>query len=126
MSDHNEDLALRVRGLPAGTLKALDQLARDAGMSREGLIRQKLVEMAEAPRVVQRYALRAACIETGGRVTVRRELNGVATAVGQGWSEAQAQAVRDAKTLIERNNPGDREHAIAVLRGAFESVVEIN
>lgn len=126
MTEHNEDLALRVRGLPEGTLKALDQLARDAGMSREALIRQKLVEMAEAPRVVQRYALRAVSVESGGRVTIRREHNGIVNVVGQGWSEAQASTIRDAKDLMERNHQGDREQAIALLWGAFDSVVEVN
>jgi hypothetical protein len=97
--------------------------AAAAGESTEAWARRILATAAAAPIVRQRYTLKATG-ENGARAHVRREPDGIIGRGLQNATQAQADAYRQAINLVERNGPGDRERAIALLAAEFEDVFE--
>ncbi len=105
---------------------ALDERAGASGMSRNRLIEDILARAVAAPYVKPRYTLRAFGPDAS-RVTIARESddpNGVGGGAAS-LSQAQADAYRRAKVLVQRNDPGDREAAKAALMAVFDEVIEL-
>ena len=82
------------------------------------------VTAAAGPVVRERYGYRAF---VPGKAVVKRvsaHPNGTVV-TGEGWSQDVADAMQTVKALVQRNEPGDRESAVAVLKEHFEIVVEV-
>lgn len=117
--------------MPTLTIRCSDEqyasiqaAAQNAGTSMEGWARGVLDAAAAAPVVKERYAYRA--IGPGKAIVKRVSSHPNGTVVtGEGWSQETADAMQRVKLLATRNEPGDRESAVALLRGHFEIVVEV-
>jgi len=117
--------------MPTLTIRCSDEqytsiqaAAQAAGASMEGWARDLLISAAAAPVVRKMYAYRGM---GPGSVILKRvsdDPNGTVT-TGQGWTQEVDDAVKRAKMLAIRNEPGDRESAVALLKEHFEIVVEV-
>lgn len=104
---------------------SIQAAAQNAAKSMEGWARDLLLAAAAGPVVRERYGYRA--VEMGSKAIVKRHSshpNGTSV-TGEGWSEETARAMEYIKTLVQRNEPGDRESAVALLKEHFEIVVEV-
>lgn len=116
-----------LRNLPDDTLKALTEKAQAAGKDRQSYVVEHLIEWASEPVVKTRYALRFYNDKTPGHGTIRRlsdDVNGVGGGAAN-MDEKSFKAYQKAQDLIRRNQPGDREQAIHLLKECFENVFEI-
>lgn len=118
---------LLIREIPEPLLRALDARAADAGQSRAAWLRDQLARLAKtetAPGVRKRYRL--VCSGPGAAAaTIRRVADGERSYGGfSDCSDEQATAVRRARLLVEQNQLGDRERAIAELSAVFDEVLE--
>lgn len=103
---------------------AIQAAGAASGKSMEAWARELLLDAARGPVVRERYAYRAL---GDGKAVVKRYSNhpNGTTVTGQGWSQETAGAMERVKALVIRNEPGDREAAVALLQAHFEIVVEI-
>ncbi len=110
--------------LDAEQYASIQAAAQNSGKSMEGWARDLLIAAAQAPVVRERYGYGAM---GPGRAQVRRYSNapGATVTTGEGWSQETAEAMRRIKALVQRNEPGDRESAVALLKDHFEIVVEV-
>jgi hypothetical protein len=117
--------------MPAFTVRCSDEqhaawkhAADAAGVGLEHWVKQIADNAAARPITRQRYAYRAA---GPGKATVKRlsDLPDGVTIIGEGWSRETADTMQKIKLLIIRNEPGDRETAVGLLKSVFETVVEI-
>ncbi len=107
--------------LDAEQYASIQAAAQNSGKSMEGWARDLLLQAAAGPVVRERYGYRA--MGPGKAVVKRHGSHTVAT--GDGWSQEQGSAVERVKALVQRNEPGDRESAVALLKEHFEIVVEV-
>jgi hypothetical protein len=113
-----------IRDVSAEAAAAIKAQAAAAGKSVEPFLRDWIESHIDKPVISERYGYRAA---GPGKAVIKRHSshpNGTA-ATGEGWSQEQADAVERAKLLMQRNGPGDREQAVALLQTHFEIVVEV-
>src|SRR5262245_39599209 len=103
---------------------SIQAAAQNAGKSMEGWARDLLLAAAAGPVVRERYGYQAI---GPGKATVKRYSGkpNDQTVVGAGWDQATAGAMQRVKMLIIRNDPGDRESAVALMKEHFEIVVEV-
>lgn len=114
--------------LPDDVASALSIKARGAGKDRKNYIQDTLISIA-ASSVVERYALHFSTTDNSG-VTgqIRRfnnDLNGTHTTFIGARTIEQTNAINEASNLVRRNEPGDREEAIHVLKTHFNNVYEM-
>ncbi len=114
-----------IREVPDETMRALNERAAAAQMSREGWTRMIIAQIANGPAIVPAYVLRFAHSINGAMGRITRTADGRMSPAIFGPSLQQLEAYRKAQDLVERNGPGDRELAIASLAGAFDSVQEV-
>lgn len=115
--------AFTIRDVSDAAAQAIRERAAAAGKSTEAYIREWIEMTAQQPVVKLRYTLKAIGPDAA-HAHIRRDVDGV---VGRGLSNAnqeQHTAYKTAISLIERNGPGDRERAIALLAAQFEDVFE--
>lgn len=115
---------LIIRSLPDGTLAAIKERATAAGQSQEEWLRQQIATALAVPAVRPSYGLKAIG-PNDARATIRRTQGGLSGQGAANMSQEQAEAYRQAKLLVERNAPGDRERAIGLLSAVFEDVFEV-
>ena len=115
---------LIVRGLPDGTLDAIRERAEAAGQSQEAWLRQQIQMALTMPAVRISYGLKAVGPD-GARATIRRNRSSLSGQGAANMTQHQADAYQQAKLLVERNGPGDRERAIGLLSAVFEDVFEV-
>lgn len=110
--------------LDAEQYASIQTAAQNAGKAMEAWARDLLLEAARGPVVRERYGYGAM---GPGKAQVKRHSshpNGTVTS-GSDWSQEQADAMQRVKALVMRNEPGDRESAVALLKEQFEIVVEV-
>lgn len=103
---------------------SIQAAAQNSGKSMEGWARDLLMAAAAGPVVRERYGYSAM---GEGKAIVKRNSshpNGT-TVTGAGWTQEVADAMGRIKLLVIRNEPGDRESAVALLKEHFELVVEV-
>lgn len=113
-----------VREVSDEAAAAVKAQAAAAGKSVETFIRDWLESHIDKPVISERYGYRAV---GPGKAVIKRHSshpNGT-VAIGEGWSQEQADTVQRARLLIQRNQAGDREQAVALLQSQFEIVVEV-
>ncbi|MCG8351684.1 MAG: hypothetical protein MI924_28280 [Chloroflexales bacterium] len=117
---------LTIRNLPQATIDALSAHAERAGTSREAWLRQELARLVEQPVTPRLYALKALGPDLACAI-IRRHNNlpSIADVTGGHWTASQRNVVQEAAELVVRNQPGDRERAIAMLLSVFEQVFEV-
>ena len=118
---------LLLKDFSRGDLDRLTQVAQAAGLDRMNWAKQVLLEAASAPLVHKRYAYRGFAAANGARLIIRR-LGEAPDAVGGDLVQAdsaQRQADQQARDLIRRNAPGDRERALHLLHEAGFELFEI-
>lgn len=115
---------LIIRGLPDGTLAVIKERATAAGQSQEEWLRQQIAAALAVPAVRGAYGLKAVGPDDA-RATIRRAQSGLSGQGASNMSQDQAVAYQQAKLLVERNAPGDRERAIGLLSAVFEDVFEV-
>ncbi len=117
--------------MPTLTIRCSDEqytsiqaAAQAAGASMESWARDLLTSAAAAPVVRKMYAYRGM---GPGSVIIKRisDNPGGTVATGQGWTQEVADAVNRAKMLVRRNEPGDRENAVALLKEHFKIAGEV-
>ena len=110
--------------LDAEQYASIQAAAQNSGKAMEAWARDLLIAAAHAPVVRERYAYRGI---GPGVVNLKRVSNalGCTVATGQGWDQETADAVKRVELLVRRNEPGDRESAVALLKAHFEIVVEV-
>jgi len=112
-----------IRNVSNAAAAALQSHAAAAGQSQQQYLTALLEGLADRPIVATRYAYRAI---GPGKAVVRRTSdhpNGTVT-TGE-WSQEQASVMERVKLLVIRNEPGDREAAVGLLKSVFELVVEV-
>lgn len=110
--------------LDAEQYASIQAAAQNSGKAMEAWARDLLLAAAYGPVVRERYAYRAM---GPGSAIVRRassQPNGT-IATGNNWTQEVADAMDRVKLLVIRNEPGDREAAVALLKQHFEIVVEV-
>ena len=110
--------------LDAEQYASIQAAAQNSGKAMETWARDFLLATAQAPVVRERYGYGAM---GPGNAQVKRyssQPNGTLT-TGAGWSQEVADAMQRVKAFVTRNEPGDRESAIAILKEHFEIVVEV-
>lgn len=113
-----------VRDVSEPAAQALKERAAAASTSTEAFIRDWIERQAQEPIVRQSYGVRA--VGPGeAHAIIKRSPDGLSGQGAASMSQEQADAYRQAKLLIERNNPGDRERAIGLLRERFADVFEV-
>ncbi len=114
--------------LPDDTAEALSEKARGLGKDRKNYIQDVLISIAAGPIVKGRYALHFSTTDnSGAQGQIRRfndDLNGTHLS-SIGLNAEQVGIVEQAKNLIRRNSPGDREEAFFVLKTHFNNVFEM-
>jgi len=115
-----------IRDIPDEIMPALEARAAAAGQNTEAWIRDLLIQAVASPFVKERYALHFST-DTGLAGGMLRRLPDKVEEVGfYGLSIDGRQVIDEAKKLLRRNNPGDREKAIHLLiTGNFHFVSEI-
>lgn len=111
--------------LDAEQYASIQAAAQNSGKAMEAWARDLLIAAAQAPVVRERYGYRA--VEMGSKAIVKRHSshpNGTVV-TGEGWDQEVATAMDYIKALVQRNEPGDRESAVALLKEHFEIVVEV-
>lgn len=115
---------LVVRDLSDELLSALAEKAARAGISREALVRQIIALEVRRAEVMASYQLRFSEVtqlhESVGYII--RHANGTINKVAFNPTISQSQAFNEALLLVTRNDPGDRERAIARLAGVYPEV----
>jgi len=102
----------------------IQSAARSSGNSMESWARDLLLAAALAPATPERYGIHG---RVPGRVTLKRfgARPNETVVSGEGWTLDAADAVKEAEELVRRNEPGDRESAVTLLKAHFEIVVEM-
>lgn len=115
---------LLIRDMPDEAMSALTELAKAAGYStRMDYVRAKLVELASAPLVKERYAIKI--YGEQGEGIIRRYGDGRPGGGCKNLSQEEFDAYKKALFYVERNQPGDRERALTELGKAFQEVAEV-
>jgi len=121
-----------IRDVSDAAAQAIRERAAAAGKSTEAYIREWIEMQAQQPIVKERYTLKALGPDAA-RCHIRRDLiertasgdrYGIIGRGANGMSQAQADAYKQAISLVERNAAGDRERAIGLLQAQFEDVFE--
>jgi plasmid stability protein len=118
-------VSFTIRDVSSQAAAILKERAAAAGKSTEGFVRDWIESLAETPLVRQRYTLRAYGSD-GARVTIERHSdhpNGVGGGAVN-LTQEQLTADRMAREYVRRNQPGDREQAITLLKNVFSEVFE--
>ena len=102
----------------------IQSAARISGNSMESWARDLLLAAAAAPATPERYGIHG---RVPGRVTLKRfgARPNDTVLMGEGWTLAQADAVKEAEDLVRRNEPGDRASAVALIKQHFKIVAEV-
>jgi hypothetical protein len=116
-----------IRNIPDEVADSLTQRAANQGIDRMSLIREKIIEWSQGPIVHERYAYRFYGPDGAYGVCKRvsDHVNGI-SGTSNGLNGEQADAVRRAKDLMRRNNPGDQLKAYDLLKANFEEVFEVS
>lgn len=113
-----------IRDVSETAAQALKERAAAAGMPVEAFIRDWIERQAQEPVVRQSYGIRAVGPDDA-HATVKRHRDGISGRGAANLSQRQMGAYREAILLVERNQPGDRERAIGLLRPEFADVFEV-
>ena len=114
-----------IREVPEDVANALAELARGAGKDRMTFIRDLLIKAATEPIVKERYAIRFSTDTGLARGMLRRVHDDVERVGVTGLTVEAWQVIGQVEVLMRRNNPGDREEAIHLLKSNFNSVFEV-
>ena len=114
-----------IRDIPDEIMIAIEAKAAAAGQNTEAWIRDLLIQAAAEPIVKERYAFRFTTDTGLAKGMLRRvhdniERVGVTGLTVEGW-----RVIGQVEKLMLRNNPGDREDAMHLLRSNFNSVFEV-
>jgi hypothetical protein len=118
---------VKIRDLDEGHVAKIDAFAAAAGMSREGWLRQLIIDATKQPVIRERYGIKFDNGDKRGGGVIHRipsNLGGRITATHDTEGEA-LRAVDEAEILIRRNAPGDAAEAIRLLKAFFDYVYEI-
>lgn len=116
-----------ISNIDEALVMALDERAAAAGMRRDAWLREQLAALATGSIVRHTYVLRAFDNrpERVGTLHLTRRNDGTIDITNSYVSTpAQRGAVQVVKELMTRNEPGDRESAIQLLKEQFEQVFE--
>ena len=114
-----------IRAIPDETMTAIEAKAAAAGQNTEAWIRDLLIQAAAEPIVKERYALRFST-DTGLAKGLLRRFHDKVEHVGvSGLTTEGSQVIEQVEALMRRNNAGDREGAIHLLKCHFNSVFEV-
>jgi len=116
-----------IRDVPEDAARALSEHAQASGKDRMAYIRDLLIQFASEPIVKERYAIRFYDDDTPAHGLIRR-MCGDGNGIGGGpdrLTPAQMHAYEQARDLVLRNRPGDREKVIWLLKSHFDNVFEV-
>lgn len=115
-----------LRGFSDEDMDRMAQAAQAAGQDRMNWAKGLLVAAASGPLTRKRYAYRGLA-ENGASFTLRRLDDGPKGVHGGAdrCDQAQIDADRQARLLFARNEPGDRERGLGLLRDAGFEIFEI-
>jgi plasmid stability protein len=116
-----------IRDIPDGTMQAIEEKAAAAGKNTEAWIRDLLIKTGAEPIVKERYAIRFYSDGTPARGLIQRlsDHPGEISGSAHDLQPEQAVAYEEAKALIRRTLPGDREGAFHLLKALFGNVFEV-
>lgn len=114
-----------IRDLSEATADAIKLQASAAGLPTEAYVRQLLDAQATQTQPKPAYRLRAYDLNNdGASITLVRDRSGLSGQGARDCSQAQHTAYQQARDLVTRNQSGDRERAIGLLRQVFDEVFE--
>lgn len=114
-----------IRDIPENVASALTEKAQAVGKDRMAYIRALLIKDAAEPVVKERYAYRFVS-DTGLASGIIRRFGDKVESVGvTGVTVEGLQVIGRVEVLMRRNNPGDREEALYLLKHHFNNVFEI-
>jgi hypothetical protein len=113
-----------VRDIPEDVAEKVDDLANASNQSRESWLRELIVNATKQPVVKKRYSIKVYGAE--GKGIIKRYGDGDNNVGGgcSNFSQEEFDAYNKAQDYVSRNQPGDREVAIKILREVFEEVFE--
>ena len=115
-----------LKDVPQEVANALSQMAQASGKDRHTWLKEQLSILASGPVIHKRYAVKFynSGDESG---LIRRfgdELN--ATSVTHGMvSQEVGEAISKAADHVRRNEQGDKEEAMWILKNVFDNVFEV-
>jgi plasmid stability protein len=116
---------ISIRNVPDSIYAALKEQASREGKGLETWLRDQLTVLVSKPVIKRDYKLRATS-EDGAMATIIRRGDDRAVHVSTVHCSTQQQQICEkAVVFVKRNEPGDREQAIALLRSVFEEVFEL-
>ena len=115
---------ISIRNVPDAIYAALKEQASLDGKGLETWLRDQLTVLVSKPVVKRHYKLRATSEDGALAAIIRRDDQIVHLSTAH-CSTQQQQICEKAVDYVKRNEPGDREQAIALLRTAFEVVFEM-
>jgi len=120
----NDLMDILVRDIPPEVDAALKAHAEAAHMSRNEYILAQWRKLIEQPIITTRYGYRV--YGKAGRGIIKRYSDDPrgTSATCVDFDAAEADALKQAEDLIRRNQPGNREEAVAILHEAFREVFE--
>jgi uncharacterized membrane protein YidH (DUF202 family) len=115
-----------IRDVPEDVANALSQMAQAAGKDRMAWIREQLSLLASGPVIHKRYAIKFynSGDESG---LIRRfgdELNATSATHGM-VSREIGDVISKAADHVRRNQAGDKEEAMWLLKNVFDNVFEV-
>ncbi len=110
--------------IPDQFIPVLAQKASSMGMDIPTWIRQQILSQGAvpAPTIKNYYALHVQGQRGSG--TINKNGPHSTSASADNLSSQEAAAIEMAKRFVQRNDPGDREQAIQILRQTFNTVFE--
>jgi hypothetical protein len=113
-----------IRDVSDAAAQAIRERAAAAGKSTEAYIREWIEMSASQPVIKARYTVKAIGPDAA-HAHVRRDVDGIVGRGASNCSQEQWGAYKRAIDMIGRNESGDRETAIGLLRAQFDDVFEV-
>lgn len=114
-----------IRDIPDETMREIEAQAHASGKNAEAWIRNTLIRVASGPIVKERYAIHFSTVDNSGAQGMICRFIDIASLSAVSLTQEQDACAEQAKRLIQRNGPGDREEAFSVLRTHFRNVFEM-
>lgn len=114
-----------IRNVPEEVDAALRVHAKAAGMDRMEYILAQWQKLLEQPVVTERYGYRVYGKQGRGLVKRHSDHPNGTSATFADFDQEEVSSIKMAEDLIRRNQPGDREKAVAKLQETFSEVFEV-
>jgi len=113
-----------LKEVPDDIAQALSQMAQAAGKDRHTWLKEQLTILASGPVIRKRYAIKF--YNDGEKSGLIRRFGDELTSVAHDFvSQETGKAIEKATDHVRRNEQGDKEEAMWLLKNCFNNVFEV-